>query len=156
MDFNTEQSKKLQFIVGGLLLVLIVCPFKTETVPRWTVQLVDENGTPLNGVTVTEYWRDPRIDYRESRESLVTDLNGRVSFPGRASTAPLIVRLIGPIVAALKVHSDRTTYVGLIPDGPFYGNTNSEFYLPGPKLPEKLRFSRRPLSEENSKRDLGL
>ena len=133
-----ERLRKRRLLIGLCIAGLVALyPFPTETVPAWTIQFVDEAGAPWRDITVEEHWRNPRLEFRENRQSLVTDENGFVRFPRRTTRAPLIVRVIGPAVNALHVHGYRHTYVRVVPQGHFLSNDPNEFYLPGDSLPHK-------------------
>ncbi len=141
MDAEKERLSKRRFLISlSIALLLVLYPFQTETVPAWTVQFVDEVGAPWKEVTVEEYWRNSPLEYRENRQSLLTDNNGYVRFPRRTTRAPLIVRLIGPLVNAVHVHGYHRTYVGLIPIGNFFASDSTQFYLPGDTLPSKMKL----------------
>ena len=131
-------TRRRLLITLSLGVLMLLYPFQTETVPAWTVQFVNEVGAPLKDVTVEEHWRNPRIEYRETRQSSVTDNNGYVRFPPRMTRAPLIVRLIGPLVNAMHVHGDHRTYAGVIPMGNYLTGT-TEYYLPA-TLPSKMKL----------------
>jgi hypothetical protein len=141
MAARKERLRKSRLLIGIFMAVLLVLyPFQTEIVPAWRVQFVDEVDAPWKDITVVEYWRNPRLEYREYRQSLVTDNNGYVRFPRRMTRAPLIVRLIGPLVNAVHVHGYHRTYVGLIPMGNFFASDSTQFYLPGDALPSKMKL----------------
>ena len=135
-----SRTRRRLLITLSLGVLLLLYPFQTETVPAWTIQFVDEAGAPLKDVTVEEHWRDPRIEYRETRQSSVTDNNGYVRFPRRMTRAPLIVRLIGPLVNAMLVHSEHRTYVRVIPLGNYFTSGSTEFYLPVSTLPSRIKL----------------
>ena len=138
MSAVKERLKKRRLLIGMCIAGLVVLfPFPTETVPAWTVQFVDEAGAPWKNITVEQIWRNPRLEFRENRQSLVTDENGYVRFPRRTTRASLIVRVIGPAVNALHVHGYRRIYVGVVAQGHFLSNDSNQFYLPGDSLPHK-------------------
>ena len=139
IDDHKERQSRRRFVISfSIGLLLFLYPFQTETVPAWTVQFVDEVGTPVKDLTVEEHWRNPRVEYRETRQSSLTDNNGYVRFPRRMTRAPLIVRLIGPLVNAMHVHGDHRTYVGVIPMGNYLTGT-TQYYLPA-TLPSKMKL----------------
>ena len=90
------------FIVG--ISGLLVYPYETTVVPDWRVRVVDENGNPVSGVTVTEYWRHMSFESDDHHAEAITDYSGYVSFPGRTTRAPLIRRAIGSLINRLNVH----------------------------------------------------
>lgn len=130
----------------GVLLWLSVAvasllyPFKTTSVPAWTLRVVDENEKPYAGLTVRQSWKNYTLDHEagEHIEDAVTDDNGYVTFPERTLSFSLLGRIIRTLFAAAMTiaHGGFGTRADV-----FVGRENffrSVRYEPGKPLPDKL------------------
>jgi hypothetical protein len=75
-----------------LLLVVFVYPFKTTVVPEWNLTVVDDGGTSVGEINVTEHWQHYLLESAAHEESRRTSQDGFVSFPARAIRASLLGR----------------------------------------------------------------
>jgi hypothetical protein len=51
----TKRAKTLALIItGGLLLIALFIPHQSAAIPEWRVQVLDETGRPVAGVSVHE------------------------------------------------------------------------------------------------------
>ena len=96
-----KRPTRAQLIVGLVFLaVLLLCPFKTTTAPRWRIQVVDESGKPVPHTQVTEKWEYFDIEVAPWVETRSTDEQGRTEFPRRTIWASLARRVGTPGPAA--------------------------------------------------------
>ena len=87
-------------IVGASVFVLLVFlfPFKSTTVPRWRLNVVDQSGVAgIPNIRVTEHWQHYLLESGGHEEVLKTDANGVVSFPERTVRGSIAARLWGTI-----------------------------------------------------------
>lgn len=80
-----------------LLLVLLVFPFKTTIVPTWTLRVMDESGTAVRGINVTEHWQHYLLESSGHEDLRQVGADGRVSFPERAIRASLLRRFLATL-----------------------------------------------------------
>jgi hypothetical protein len=103
-------------VVVALVLVLAVCiyPFKTTTVPAWNVRILDDAGTPVSEINVTEHWQDYPAELSGHEEAQRTDQNGLASFGPRSIRASLVRRLFARITRINKPRRGQTVSYGAI------------------------------------------
>jgi len=82
-------------IAGALLFLLLVLvfPFQSTIVPRWRLHVVDETGTQIAGINVTEHWQHYLLESEGHEEMVKTDGSGMVDFPERTIRASVASRL---------------------------------------------------------------
>ena len=93
----SELPRRWQLWLAGavvLLFALLLFPFKSTIVPRWRVHLVDEAGSKIAGINVTEHWQHNLIQSAGSEDARRTDEMGVVDFPERTVRASLVTRLV--------------------------------------------------------------
>ena len=92
------------WLAGAVLLVLIILlyPFQSTTVPRWRVQVVDESGVTVTGINVTQHWQHYLIESEGHEEARKTDASGVVDFPARTVRAGLVTRCIDVAINLVK------------------------------------------------------
>lgn len=96
-----ELPRRWQLWLAGavvLLLVLLLFPFKSTIVPRWRVHLVDEAGSKIAGINVTEHWQHYLIQSAGSEDARRTDELGVVDFPERTVRASLVIRFVDVVI----------------------------------------------------------
>jgi hypothetical protein len=87
-------------IVGALVTLASVTPFRTEVVPPLSVAVVDSAGNPAARACVTQYWQhDSWFAFRS--DVTQSDSLGKVRLPARALRASMLRRLGGPITNRL-------------------------------------------------------
>jgi hypothetical protein len=72
---------------------------------------------PVRNALVRQIWQGYSLEPYGHEEDLPTDANGRVTFPTRTIRAPLLVRMLGPLMtiagqgvhASFGVHTDMFT-----------------------------------------------
>ena len=97
LDWISKIGPRLRRAVAALvllLLILLVFPFKTTIVPTWTLRVVDESGTPVRGVNVTEHWQHYLLESSGHEELRQTGADGRINFPDRAIRASLLRKIL--------------------------------------------------------------
>jgi len=95
-----RQSYRFRIVlVAGLVLFLAVLffPYKTTTVPEWNLRIVDDGGTPVGEINVTQHWQDYPLELSGHEEAKRTDAKGRASFGPRNIRASLARRLFARI-----------------------------------------------------------
>jgi hypothetical protein len=82
-------------VIAAISLLAINPVLSTLTSPRWEVWVVDENGHPLQGMTVRLFWANYSIEHISHEEDLQTDENGFVVFPAKTSKTTLKETIVG-------------------------------------------------------------
>jgi hypothetical protein len=85
----------IAFLLG--LLVTVLYPFETTTVPQWNLRVVDDAGKPVREINVTEHWQNYLLEPDGHEEAQTTKQNGLVSFNARSIRASVARRLLGRI-----------------------------------------------------------
>ena len=88
-------------IIIAIIIIMIV-PFPTTIVPSWRLQVVEDSGKFCPNKEVTETWAHYSIYIGSggfSSQTLLTDNEGYVDFPGRTVWAPLVWRIVGAVIA---------------------------------------------------------
>jgi len=81
----------------ALLLVILLYPFQTTVLPQWDLQVVDDAGTPVREINVTEHWQHYLLESSGHEEAQRTNQDGRVSFAVRNIRTGLARRLLARI-----------------------------------------------------------
>ena len=97
-----------------LVLVTLLYPFQTTTVPQWNLRVVDDAGAPLPEINVTEHWQHYPLDSNGHEERQTTNRDGLVSFGLRSIRASLARRLFARINIARPGGEGRTDPYGAI------------------------------------------
>jgi hypothetical protein len=90
-------------LVAGLaagVLLAAVWPVTSPATPEWEVWVVDENGRPLQGVTVRLVWQNYSAETESHEEDRQTDKNGYAVFSARTFKASALRLVLGTIQAA--------------------------------------------------------
>lgn len=74
------------------ILILLFYPFQTTIVPEWSLKVVDEEGSTVRDVNVTEHWQHFLLESSSHEEVRRVGDNGVVSFPERSIRASLVRR----------------------------------------------------------------
>ena len=113
-----------------LLLVLLVFPFKTTIVPSWNLRVVDQSGTPVRGLNVTEHWQHYLIESSAHEDARQTGPDGRVSFPERSVRASLLRRSLATLVRLGKTGTEakREPYASVVAWGSKFHETAVAVY----------------------------
>jgi hypothetical protein len=81
----------------ALSLVIFLYPFKTTTLPQWSLRIVDDAGAPVREINVTEHWQHYLLESAGHEEAQTTNRDGRVSFALRSIRASVAGRLFARI-----------------------------------------------------------
>src|SRR2546425_3749540 len=108
-------TKRLIVIVA--IVGVMLFPFRKTLVPTQHVLVTTKDMHPISGALVRQIWRDYSLEFGGHEEDLPTDVHGRVTFPARTITAPLIWRLIGPLtsIAGQGVHASFGVHTDMFP-----------------------------------------
>jgi hypothetical protein len=132
-------------VASAGMLGLSCIPAPSVVVPAWSVQIVDKEAKPVQGISVREVWQDYSVETKSHEEMFVTPKDGRVFFPERRIWTPRIMRVLGPIrnVLSFGVHASfgRTAYLIIWGKGGLEGSTD---YTPGKPLPDRVTVSYKP------------
>jgi hypothetical protein len=79
-------------VASALLLVALLYPFETTIVPQWTLRVIDEAGTPIREINVTEHWQNYLLESAGHEEVQITNPDGSVTFGARAIRASVLRR----------------------------------------------------------------
>ena len=141
-------KRKRALGVGALTSFLIASfyPIESTVVPKWRLQVVDEQGRGCPGAQVNQGWKHYSLDLEagDYGEYKSTDADGYVEFPERTIRAGLIRRLVAPMIAhALVIAHGSTGISGYVfasgmKEGPWLN------YTPGQALPDKIHIDRCP------------
>ena len=85
-------KRKILIFLTFLLLIISLIPYSTESIPEWTVKIVDYNGQPVSNIEVTQNWSSTSSESKSS-ETKISDNNGFVTFPPRKFFAPFLSRI---------------------------------------------------------------
>ena len=95
-------------LAASTLAIIVAAgwPVTSLETPRWEVWVVDENGKPLEGMTVRLCYQNYSAEAVGHEQDLYTDATGHVVFPARTITVSLFNRAIGVVRAAQQgVHA---------------------------------------------------
>jgi hypothetical protein len=95
-----ELSARVKYALGLVLLLLLlvlIYPFQTTIVPHWRFLVVDDHGSPVRAMNVTEHWRHYLLESEGHEEIARTEDDGQVNFPARTIRASLLHRMMARI-----------------------------------------------------------
>jgi hypothetical protein len=148
-NISPDQMKNMRVrgkLIWTLILIVILAsllyPYETTVVPQWTVKVVDEAGSPLAKVAVTEYWWDASVESEDHHAESISDGKGYITFPRRTIRGSLIRRVV-PLINRLNVHGGSGgPHAFLIVAGDMNSTTHNSDYFPGQSLPEEIVLTR--------------
>ena len=124
-----------KLLAGALLLILLILffPFQSITVPRWRLHVIDETGTLVSGISVTEHWQHYLLESEGHEQVLRTDASGRVDFPARTIRASIVARVIDTIInfARKGANAKYDAYASVVVWGSRDYETGVATYQPG-------------------------
>ncbi|MFZ0961535.1 MAG: hypothetical protein WAO35_11580 [Terriglobia bacterium] len=85
-DPKARRRYILFWALAALMVAIIMAecwPVKTLETPRWDVWVVDEDGNPLEGMTVALMYHNSSAETEGHSEELITGADGHVVFPPR-------------------------------------------------------------------------
>ena len=84
--FLETMNKSNARLIGRLVIVgiiVLLIPWKSQIAPAWKLRVVDQSGTPIPGLAVSQNWIDPNFRGWWLEEDFRTDRDGFVTFPER-------------------------------------------------------------------------
>ncbi len=102
--------------VMAVLLVTLLYPFKTTIVPEWSLRVVDQTGTPVRTINVTEHWQHYLLESSGHEELRQTGDDGMVNFPDRTIRAGLLRRFVATVASFAREgsHAKRYTHASVV------------------------------------------
>jgi len=99
------------------MAIVLLYPFKTTVVPETRVLVITDDMHPIKDVLVRQSWQNYSLEGEGHEQDLPTDVHGRVVFPTRTIRAPLIIRMLGPLVsfAGQGVHASFGVHTNMAP-----------------------------------------
>ena len=126
-----------------LCLVTFLYPFQTTTLPQWNLRVVDDAGTPLREIKVTEHWQHHPLDASGHEETQATNQDGLVSFDVRNIRASLVRRLFARInIATADVRARTDPYGAVVSWGSKAHATSVAVYQGSDMPPPEIRMQR--------------
>ena len=92
--------------VLAILLITFLYPFQTTIVLEWDLRVVDDAGTPVGDIKVTEHWQHYLLEAEGHEEVQTTNQDGRVNFGVRSIRASAVRRLFARL-KKIGSHNDR-------------------------------------------------
>ena len=92
--------RRWRAIIAGVLiflLALFLFPFKMTIVPRWRLRVVDDGGTLVRNIRVTEHWQHYLVESEGHEEVQQTNESGQVDFPERTVRASIASRAMAKV-----------------------------------------------------------
>jgi hypothetical protein len=104
-------------ILGFVIAVLMLYPFKKTLVPEQRVLVTTKDMHPISHALVRQIWQDYSLESSGHEEDLPTDTHGRVTFPARTIRAPLVWRFLGPLgsIAGQGIHASFGVRTDMFP-----------------------------------------
>ncbi len=129
----------------GLFLISLLYPFQSTTVPDWQVQVVDETGAGVPGISVTEHWQHYLLEGTGHEEARQTDQAGMVEFPARTVRGGLVSRMMDWAIIVMRegAKAKITPYASLVVWGSREHDTAVATYKPGTAPQTKVMVHRR-------------
>jgi hypothetical protein len=89
----------LAVVVGlppaSVMLVQWLFPVSWLAARQWEVVVVDEQGKPVEGMTVREAWKNYSVETEGHQEDRQTDKNGRANFARQYSPYSVVRQIAG-------------------------------------------------------------
>ncbi len=81
-------------IVLFLLLAVLIYPFQLTIVAAWQLRIIDNTGSPVSEINVTEHWQHWLFEKNAYSDEQRPGMDGHVSFPERTMRTSLLNRLL--------------------------------------------------------------
>ncbi len=99
--FSRFRKPKIMVAVSlAALLGFLAWPTTTVQCPMWKVQVVDQSGQPLQGMTVRLSYKNYSAESESHEDDLRTDASGYVLFDQKSLRAPRIERALAIVSSA--------------------------------------------------------
>ena len=137
---QTVRLRKALAALMFLLAVLLLFPFKTIIVPTWTLRVVDESGTAVRGIKITEHWQHYLLESSGHEEVRQVGDDGRASFPERAIRGSLVRRFLATLFRLTKsgAQAKREPYASVVVWGSHFHETAVAVYKEGQPTPAEV------------------
>jgi hypothetical protein len=93
-------TRKKVIVWAAALVAVSLIPVPYLASPEWHVQVVDESGKPLQGMTVRIEHKNYSVETRGHEEDRLTDEHGDVVFPKHTRSASTLRRCIFTALSA--------------------------------------------------------
>jgi hypothetical protein len=120
----------------------MLVPWKSNISPAWRLKVVDEAGTPIKRLCVTENWVDPTFKFFDLEQDFWTDNDGYVNFPERNTWRNGLMVLATPFLD-WAVHNKKDYDAVAFGWGRYQGGTVQ--YNRGAPLPAELVMREKPV-----------
>ncbi len=118
-DSYAGSIKKISVVLALILIAYLLYPRTYLASPRWQVQVVDQQGKPLSGITVNETWQNYSVESESRQQNLVSDARGFVEFPAREAKSSTLRRIFFTLrTARAGVHASFGPNVYVFVIGP--------------------------------------
>jgi hypothetical protein len=74
-----------------VVTVLFIYPFESLQAPTWDVSVVDASNDPVSGARVRESYQDYSAEFVGGKADLITDFQGKDTFPAKTVRANLLM-----------------------------------------------------------------
>lgn len=144
LDLKRPVKGALLFVFF-LLLVLLLYPFQSVTVPAWSFRVLDDAGASVPGINVTQHWQHYLIENEGHEELKTTDAAGDVSFPPRIVRASVLRRIVRTLRSfrGTGVERRRNAYASVVVWGSRNHSIATYVRNETEPLPERVAVTRR-------------
>jgi hypothetical protein len=82
-------------------------PVSSLAAPEWEVTVVDEHGSPIEGMTVRRTWQNYSVEATGHEMDRQTDANGNTTFPAQKTEYSMLSQVAGTLSALIhfNVHA---------------------------------------------------
>jgi len=135
------RRKRIPHLAGAVICVSIILlfPWKSQIVPSWRIQVVDEQGHPIRNLAVSQKWVNPNFQMLWLEEDFRSDENGFVTFPERSAWGNVLLQLVS--LSWSRTLGDVQDYDAMVFGWGDYAG-GAVHYVKGKELPEKLIMRR--------------
>ena len=100
---------KRRLLLFGIVIVVAVLaywlvPASVLAAPQWEVVVVDEQGKPVEGITVRETWQNYSVEMEGHEADRQTDASGHATFPAQKSPHSALVQIAGNLSALVHLN----------------------------------------------------
>lgn len=88
------------WLVGAALACAVSIPLPYLASPSWAIVVVDDSGSPIEGMTVRRVYQNYSTEGEDHSEDQLTDKQGYASFPARWSSSSIARRFVFTLLSA--------------------------------------------------------
>jgi hypothetical protein len=92
-----KMHRRLITVVVVVALCILLVPFRHLLRPDWDVRVVDEHGTPIEGMNVRLVYQDYSLESLSHEETQVTDVDGHVRFGAQTTISTVGAHIVGTL-----------------------------------------------------------